>query len=180
MTDLFMERRWSQPLTEADLQAMMDEVGCLSIHRLEWCSSLLSSDGLEMFCHFRGVDAESLRIAMRGLSLPVARIWACSVQDAVAALSPADLAGANVLVGHEFDTPADHHARELSHEVDMGCFQIHRVRRLRSYLSTDRRRLFSLYQAPDAESVRLAQRQAGLPPDRVWAVRRYAPPQPDA
>lgn len=176
MTDIFMERRWPQPVTEADMQAMVADVGCLSIHRLQWCASLLSADRLEMFCHFRGVDAESLRIAMRSMPMPPGRIWACSVEDASPAPTPAELAGANVLVGHEFDAPADHHARELSDPVDMGCFPIYRVRRLRSYLSLDRRRLFSLYQAPDAESVRIAQRQAGLPADRVWAVRRYAPP----
>ena len=175
MTDIFMERQWPQPLVEADMQAMMQTIDCLDVHRLQWCGSLLSADGCEMFCHFRGADAESLRIVMRGMPLPPGRIWACSVQDAVPAPSAAELAAANVLVGHQFDAPADHGARELVEDVDMGCFQIHRVRRLRSYLSYDRLRLFSLYQAPDAESVRVAQRQAGLPPDRVWAVRRYAP-----
>jgi hypothetical protein len=153
MNDVFMERLWPQPQTDADMQGMVESVGCMAIHRIEWCGSLLSADGREMFCHFRAPDAESLRIA----------------------LTPEDLARANVAVGHEFDEPADAHARELSESVDMGCFQIHRVRRVRSYLSSDRRRMFSLYEAPDAESVRLVQREAGLPPDRVWAVRRFAP-----
>jgi hypothetical protein len=175
MNDVFMERLWPQPQTEADMQGMVESVGCMAIHRIEWCGSLLSADGREMFCHFRAPDAESLRIAMRSLQLPPARIWACSVHDTTPALTPEDLARANVAVGHEFDEPADAHARELSESVDMGCFQIHRVRRVRSYLSSDRRRMFSLYEAPDAESVRLVQREAGLPPDRVWAVRRYAP-----
>lgn len=172
MTDIFMERQWPRPLTEADMHEMMESMSCMSLHRLEWCGSLVTADGREMYCHFRGPDAESLRIAMRSKPLPPGRIWACTVQDSVPTLTPDELARANVLVGHEFDQPADFHARELAEEVNMGCFQIHRVRRVRSYLSLDRRRMFSLYQAPDAESVRVSQREAGLPMDRVWAVRR--------
>ncbi|HET7794533.1 MAG TPA: nickel-binding protein [Rhizobacter sp.] len=175
-TDIFMERLWPQPQTDADMQTMMEAMGCLNIHRITWCGSLLSADGREMFCHFRGPDAESLRIVMRSMPLPPGRIWACTVQDTRPELGAAELARANVIVGHEFDSPADYAARELSEKVNMGCFQLHRVRRVRSYLSTDRLRMFSLYEAPDAESVRVVQRQAELPPDRVWAVRRFSPP----
>jgi len=35
--------------------------------------------------------------------------------------------------------------------------------------------MIGLYQAPDTESIRVAQRHAGLPVDRVVPVRRYAP-----
>jgi hypothetical protein len=35
--------------------------------------------------------------------------------------------------------------------------------------------MLCLYQSPDAESVRAAQREAGLPVDRVWAFDRIAP-----
>ena len=58
----------------------------------------------------------------------------------------------------------------------MGCFQIHRVRLLRSYLSADRLRMICLYHAPDAESVRVAQRQSGLPADRAWTAAALRSP----
>lgn len=174
MNDIFVERHWDQPQTEAGMQELMAAAeSCLGIHRVRWCGSLLAADGRDLFCHFRGADAESVRIAMRQAGEP-RRIWACRVEDA-ADVVPADLDRANVVVVHDFDEPADFGARRLLDEVDMGCFRIHRVRLVRSYLSADRRRMACLYQAPDAESVRLAQREAGLPADRVWAVRRYAP-----
>jgi hypothetical protein len=135
---------------------------------------MLSSDGTDMFCHFRGPDAESVRIAMQQGGASPGRAWACHFQDAPGA-TPADLAAVNVLVGHSFDIPATFGDRHVSDAVDMGCFEVHRVRLVRSYLSTDRRRMFTLYRAPDAESVRLAQHAAGLPPDPLWAVRRFAP-----
>jgi hypothetical protein len=174
MTDVFVERRFDQPMTDSDMQALMANAGCLVIHRVAWQASLLSSSGKEMFCHFRGPDAESVRIAMQLGGAPAGRTWACSVQDAPGATAT-DLAAANVLVGHRFEAPADFGDRQMSDAVHMGCFELHRVRRVRSYLSADRRQMFSLYRAPDAESVRLAQHAAGLPPDPLWAVRRFAP-----
>ena len=173
MTEVFVERHFSGPMTESDMQAAVESAGCLQLHRVDWVASLLSTDGLHMFCHFRGPDAESVRIAMKQAGAPPGVVWACTFQDAPGT-TDADLAGVNALIGHRYDTPADFGDRRVSDDVHMGCFEIHRVGLLRSYLSSDRLRMFSLYRAPDAESVRLAQRAAGLPADPVWAVRRYA------
>jgi len=176
MNDVFVERRWSEPLTEEGMQAMAAmAASCLGIHRVDWLGSLLSADGIDMFCHFRGPDAESVRIAIlqQSGSAP-GRVWACRVED-VPGTTASDLAAVTVVVGHTADTPAAFDDRHVRDDVQIGCFGTHRVRLVRSYLSADRRRMFGLYRAPDAESVRLAQRAAGLPPDPIWTVRRYAP-----
>jgi hypothetical protein len=175
MIDTFVERRWPQSLTEADMQGLLALTeNCLRIHRVKWCGSVLSSDQRELFCHFQGPDAESVRIASRQAGGPPAHVWPCLVEDAPG-ITDGDLVRTNVIVGHSFEAQSGFGERELNEVVDMGCFKLHRVRRLRSYLSLDRLRMFSLYEAPDAESVRIAQRQAGLPPDRVWAGTRLAP-----
>jgi hypothetical protein len=49
------------------------------------------------------------------------------------------------------------------------------VKFARTFFSADRRRMVCLYQAPDAESVRLAQREAAMPLDAVWAFERLGP-----
>jgi hypothetical protein len=175
VNDILVERHWPQPLTEQAMVAMMALAeNCLGIHRLRWRGSLLSADGLDLLCHFHGPDAESARIAMKQMGSPPGRVWTCRTEDA-AGVEPADLAGVNVVVSHRFDTSADFGARQILDELDLGCGNLHRVRLVRSHLSLDGLRMDCLYQAPDAESVRLVQRQAGLPPDRIWAVRRYAP-----
>jgi hypothetical protein len=175
VNDFLVERHWPQPLTEADMASMMVNGGdCLAIHRVSLCASLLSADGSELLCHFRSPDAESVRIAMRQLGSPPATVWACQTQDAPG-IEAADLARVNVAVSHGFDAPAAFGARQMVEDIDVGCFRLHRVRLVRSHLAMDGLRMLCLYQAPDAESVRLVQRRAGLPPDRVWAVRRYTP-----
>ena len=47
------------------------------------------------------------------------------------------------------------------------------MRFLRTYFSTDRRKMLCLYGARDAEHVRMVQAQAGMPPERVWAATLY-------
>lgn len=175
MIDTFVERQWPQPLTPADMQRLLASTeDCQRMHRVTWRGSALSADQRDMFCHFQGPDAESVRLASRMAGGPPARVWPCRIQDA-AGITEVDLARTNVLVGHVFEEPGKFGEREVMEAVDMGCFKLHRVRMLRSYLSLDGLRMVSLYEAPDAESVRVAQRQAGLPPDRVWAVTRMAP-----
>lgn len=46
---------------------------------------------------------------------------------------------------------------------------------LRSYFAKDRRRMLCLYAAPDAESVRTANRTAGLPFDNICSVSVFKP-----
>jgi len=175
MTDVFIERQLPEALTTEGMAAIAASFGqCLAIHRVTWRGSLLSADGRELFCHFVAPDAESVRLAMRQAGAPPGRAWACRVQDAPGT-ADADLADTTAIVLHAFPEPASFGARELQERVDTGCFHAHRVRLLRSYLSVDGQRLVALYRAPDAESVRIAQRGAGLPPDRVVAVRRFAP-----
>jgi hypothetical protein len=55
------------------------------------------------------------------------------------------------------------------------CFSLHQVRALRSYFSKDRKRMICLYEAPDAEAVRIANRTAGLPFDSVWSADVFYP-----
>jgi hypothetical protein len=174
MTDALVERHFSQPVTEAGMQAAAANAGCMGVHRVQWLGSLLSSDGMDMFCHFRGLDAESVRIAMHQAGARPGHVWACSFRDAPG-MTAADLAAVNVLVAHVADEPDAFGGCEWHGDLPVGCFGIHQVRLVRSYVSADRRRTVSLYQAPDAESVRLAHRAAGLPADKVWLVRHYAP-----
>ena len=50
------------------------------------------------------------------------------------------------------------------------CLALYNVEFLGSYVSPDRRRMVCLYEAPDAESVRQANRQAGKSFVRAWAA----------
>ena len=53
------------------------------------------------------------------------------------------------------------------------CMQTHRVRPLESMLSTDGRRGICVFEAPDLESVRMANRLAKLPVERIWSATLF-------
>jgi len=76
-----------------------------------------------------------------------------------------------VVVERSFRAPVAFEDVQAAEERAAGCLEAHGVRFLRTYFSRDRRRMVCLYEAPDAESVRLAQEKAGLPFERAWAAR---------
>jgi hypothetical protein len=80
-----------------------------------------------------------------------------------------------VLVERLFEEPVAFEGAHALEEAMGWCLEQHRVQWVRSYFSTDGRRSLCLYHAPDAESVRLAQHQAGLPFDAVWTFERIGP-----
>jgi hypothetical protein len=85
-----------------------------------------------------------------------------------------------VVVERSFAEPVPFEEVQALEDAGAGCLEAHGVRFLRTYFSRDRRRMICLYEAPDAESVRLAEGKAGVPFERAWASRaiRHAGPEP--
>jgi hypothetical protein len=82
-----------------------------------------------------------------------------------------------VVVQRIFEKPVAFEDIQTIEDRGAWCLELHNVRFVRTYFSADRRRMVCLYEAPDAESVRLAQRQAGMPFERVWTASMLDPPE---
>lgn len=76
-----------------------------------------------------------------------------------------------VLVERSFREAVVFEEVQAAEDRSAWCLEAHRVRFLKSYFARDRRRMVCLYEAPDAESVRLVQEQARLPFERMWTAR---------
>lgn len=72
-----------------------------------------------------------------------------------------------VIVERSFGSTAE---GEAAFQGDTSCFDLYQVKFLRSYMSPDMKRVICLFEAPDAESVRVANRQAGVPFERAWTA----------
>lgn len=178
MIDLVLERRFATPLS-AELVRSLSEAAesCFSLHRVAWEGSLLARDGRRMVCRFRAPDVESARNALRQAGAEVTTLWPGTVHDAPG-LDAGALAAANVLVERAFAAPVSLAAIQAREDAGATCLQTHRVHFVSTLLSRDARRMLCLYRAPDAESVRIAQHQAGMPLERVWAFRAILPGPP--
>lgn len=89
-----------------------------------------------------------------------------------------------VVVERSFPQPVTFEDIQAIEDRRAWCLEASGVRFLRTYFSRDRRRMICLYEAPDADTVRLVQEEAGLPCKRAWASRilrhPVAEPQGDA
>jgi hypothetical protein len=175
MPDLFLERSFEPGLTVPDVLDMGEKArNCFDLHRVNWRASLLSMDGHRLICRYSAADAESVRIALRHLDADASTLWAGRVYDA-SGLTDADQLKANVLVERRFEASTVFESiQNVENGVDW-CLKAHGVSFLRTFLSIDGKRMICLYRAPDAESVRLVQRQAQLPFEEVWAFRTIRP-----
>jgi len=84
-----------------------------------------------------------------------------------------------VVVERLLDRPYSFAELEGMEQSSASCFHLQQVRALRSYFSKDRKRLICLYEAPDAEAVRIANRKAGLPFESVWSADVFYPGSED-
>jgi hypothetical protein len=75
-----------------------------------------------------------------------------------------------MIVETVYDTPATDEEVDASAALLDPCLQGHDVRWVRSYMALDRRRRICIFEAPDADSVRVSYRSAGVKFERVWAA----------
>jgi Nickel responsive protein SCO4226-like len=177
MADLILERSFDEPITMDDVHAGAEEAReCFELHRVAWIVSLLSLDGRKRVCRFHAPDAESVRIALQTARADISRLWSGTVHDAPGC-TRADRRTANVLVERRFDAPVALGDIQALARAGAWCLEAHRVTFLRSFFSADRKRMLCMYRAPDAESVRLAQREAKMPVEDVWAFTATRPAQ---
>jgi len=177
MTEVFLERRLNPPLTASDVIAMGASADCFALHRVGWQGSCLAVDGTRLLCHFHGPDAESVRVALRQAGVDPRICWPGTICERPASAAPLIAPPtANVLVERSFREPVQLAAIQEREDAHAWCLEARHVTFVRTFFSLDRLRMICFYQAPDAESVRVAQRQAGLPLDSVWSFNAISAP----
>lgn len=175
MSDVFYLRPLDPPATPEAVLAMGAESGsCFDLHRVDWAESFLATDGARMLCRYRAPDAESARLALKQLGSDMNAVWAGSVFTAEN-VDNETLTNATVLVERSWDQPVELADIQAIEVAGAWCLENHHVTFLRSFFATDHKHMVCLYAAPDAESVRLAQRQAEMPVDRVWSFQHIVP-----
>ncbi|HSP98942.1 MAG TPA: DUF4242 domain-containing protein [Candidatus Dormibacteraeota bacterium] len=178
MATVVLERLNDPPMRLDDIAAMEAQAAwCLEQHRVDHVLSLLSHDGRSLLCAFAAPDAEAVRRVTQQLGMTIRTAWAATLHLPPGQPADASLAAANpaaiVVVERAFAEPVEFAAVRTQAAADPWCRDQYGVRFLRTYFALDRRRMICLYAAPDAESVRIVQRQIGLPHERVWNAQLW-------
>lgn len=83
-----------------------------------------------------------------------------------------------VLLERRFEHPVTFEQIQSLEDSGARCLTAHNVRFVKTFLSRDRRRMLCLYEAPDAEAVRLAENQARAPFLRAWSCTKLQKEDP--
>ena len=85
---------------------------------------------------------------------------------------------ATMIVEQSFDQPlTSEDMNNMAKRVDP-CLEAHGARWMRSYISSDRKRVLCEFEAADAEKVRESYRSAGVPFERVWSADMFSRDKP--
>jgi hypothetical protein len=167
MADVFVEWTVESRLHEHDVQSLMhDSNACRDIHKVQFRESLLDEEGRRLICHFRAPDAESVRMALRCVGANIDDLWSGTIHDRPGSATPnvvveCDL---NYSMLTDTDKALDAAASEWN---DLFGFTM-----VRAIVSGDGRRLVCLCEAPDAQSILLAQDQNDMLATSIWSCRR--------
>jgi hypothetical protein len=171
VADIFVERDLNPPVTAQEVLAMAQQAThCLKLHGIDWVESYLSVSGKSLVCHFISPDTETTRTAIRQTGSDFRAVWAGTLHEGAASDEMA-----TVMVTRCFDEPAALDDIQAIEDAGIACLKMRDVTFVKTLFSTDRKRMMCLYQAPDAEAVRDAQREAGMPVDQIWACQVMSP-----
>jgi hypothetical protein len=175
MADFLLQRSFDESLTVPEFFALSAKsVGCMHLYGVEWNRTYRALDGRRCVCWFSSADMESLRVALRTGDTDIRLLWPSSVHDAPGR-GTADIDTANVAVERSFDDPVALEDIQAIEDAGAHCLEMRNVTFMRTFFSADRKRMVCLYAAPDVESVREAQREAGMPFETIWGFQLLGP-----
>jgi hypothetical protein len=171
VADIIVERNLDPAVTTQQFHLMTEQgMDCLKLYGIEWMESYLSIDGRLLVCHFISPDTETTRTAIRQTGSDLSAVWPATLHDGAAGDETA-----NVMVTRCFDSAIALDDIQAIEDAGAKCLELRDVTFVKTLFSTDRKRMMCLYKAPDAEAVRNAQREAGMPVDQVWACQIMSP-----
>lgn len=171
MTRVIVERSLEPPLQPEQIAEVVKAArSCLDLYRIDWIESYLSLDGTRMVCEFNAPDTETARTAIRQSGTDLDGAW-----PATQHLGGSGDPQPNVMVSRTFVDPVEVSDIQAIEDAASHCLDIRHVRFVKTFFSSDRKRMMCLYHAPDAESVRNAQLEANMPVESIWPCRQLIP-----
>jgi hypothetical protein len=173
MTLVLVERSFESPCDYAELQAQEGAAAfCLNAHRVKALHSFFALDRKRMVCLYEAPDVEAVRNTQRLAELPVEHVWPATVVLERPLQMPA---GYSLVIAQRALPPGV--TLESVHEklnASDGCNSRLRLQHHAAYLSNDCSRMCCVYYSPDVESVRVSNRENGVPAERWWSGERMA------
>ena len=174
MEHVVVERAPDTRITLEDAVAAYEEgKWCLDLYRVTLLRSFVSRSGNRMACVYTAPDAESVRNTTQDPTFPVTGVWRSTLHGPGHRPQQPDLE--RVVVTRSFPEPPDFDEVQAREDAVGWCLDMHNVTFVETFFSLDRTRMLCLYDAPDAEAVRHANRESGIPFDDIWSCDLLIP-----
>jgi hypothetical protein len=167
---VLVERRFDSPVRYEDLVALeIAGYSCHQMRNVRFRKSFFSRDRRRMLCLFEAPDAESVRDAESQAEVPFKRAWTCTHLQGLhcAVMTPSV---EYVVVERLFPEAVTPEFVSNALRQSGWCLDLHGAEYVESFLGSDGRRMVCLFRAPDAEAVRRANQQGGVPYTEVWTA----------
>lgn len=164
-------RDFPADMTLEEIKEMSEEgAGCYASWNVSWVQSFRDPNTNRMLCFFEAPDAESVRIAVRQSG------WTGdALVKSMTHIKTDQQQPGTVVVERQFEVPTKFADLQAKEDEKNWCLTQHQVSFVESFFSIDHKTMVCIYQAPDAEAVRNAQRQADMPHEKVWSCQRLNP-----
>ena len=140
---------------------------CLQQHQVTWLRTFASRDLRRMLCFYEAPGAEAVRITQDHAGLPFDRAW---LGVSVSPPRPPALPEGYTTVIVERAVAHDVTEAEWRQRAEAGawCMAAYRVELVESVFAPSHGRAVCVFIAPDAEAVRMANRQLGSQALHAW------------
>jgi len=167
---VLVERRFEQPVRFEDIQSL-ETAGSnwLQIRSVRFLKTFFSRDGRRMLCLYEAPDAESVRDAESQAKVPFNSAWTC-VHLQSSFTPTRDFPAEYVVVERLFPNAVTPDFVSNALRQSGWCLDLHGAEYVESFLGNDGHRMVCLFRAPDAEAVRRANQQGGVPYTEVWTA----------
>lgn len=175
MALVLVERHFDEPVNFEDIQRLEDEgAWCLENHKVRFIKTFFSRDHRRMICLYEAPDAESVRLAEDQARVPYDKAWTCMH---IAPPSQPERTGGPEIVVVERSFPAPATLDFISNALQRAgwCMDLHQAALVESFLGANGLKMICVFRAPDAESVRIANKQGGVPFMEVWTASVHTP-----
>jgi hypothetical protein len=172
---VLVERRFEQPVELGDIKSLaIAGSRCFEAYDVHFLKTFFSRDGRRMLCLYQAPDAEAVRIAESQAKVPYERAWTCTNLRTDRPFNEA-LDGEWVVAESLFTEKITPEFVAAAREESRWCLDLHRAEYVESFLASDGLRMVCIFRAPDAEAVRRASQQGGMPYAEIWTASVHRP-----
>jgi len=167
---VLVERRFDSPIRLEDILALeIAGANCHQIRGVRFRKTFFSRDRCRMLCLFEAPDAESVRDAESQAKVPFKRAWTCTHLQGLhsTVMTPSV---EYVVVERLFPEAVTPDFVSNALRQSGWCLDLHGAEYVESFLGSDGHRMVCIFRAPDAEAVRRANQQGGVPYTEVWTA----------